>query len=226
MLTVWSIVFWLDDCSIVQPALWNLWNLVLQWWFGLENVGVLSSISIVILSRGGLSANFNVDVICLLVMTCTDVHHAKFIFCKHCLKCMHANALKIPKIQTSYVTPFSCWSQCCAAASHDDMRAFTNRIDSEITKVGSPVPRIFKQHINVFVALVMRSLSYCSSCHMQVGIADFDDGNEWAHQHNITGMQDSHDTLIVLDKHKLQFRLNNYNIANLLIQPLVLPIML
>ena len=48
-----------------------------------------------------------------------------------------------------------------AAACRYDVRAFTNWIDSRRTKVGSPIPRSVTQYINVFVAVVMRSLSYC-----------------------------------------------------------------
>jgi len=41
----------------------------------------------------------------------------------------------------------------------------------------------------------------------QLGTADFYAGNESPHQCTIESMQHSNDTLIVLDKHKLQFRL-------------------
>ena len=49
----------------------------------------------------------------------------------------------------------------------------------------------------------------------QIGTADFYADNESPHQHIIASMQNSHDTLIVLDKHKLQFRLKVHNIATL-----------
>ena len=49
----------------------------------------------------------------------------------------------------------------------------------------------------------------------QIGTADFYAGNESPQQYIITSMQNSHDTLIVLDKHKLQFRLKVHNIATL-----------
>ena len=37
-------------------------------------------------SREGLSAKFDVDVVCFLVMGCADVHHVEFICCKHWLE--------------------------------------------------------------------------------------------------------------------------------------------
>ena len=47
----------------------------------------------------------------------------------------------------------------------------------------------------------------------QIGTADFYAGNESPQQYTLTSMQNSHDTLIFLDKHKLQFRLKVHNIA-------------
>ena len=49
----------------------------------------------------------------------------------------------------------------------------------------------------------------------QIGAADFYAGNESPQQYILTSMQNSHDTLIFLDKHKLQFRLKVHNIATL-----------
>ena len=49
----------------------------------------------------------------------------------------------------------------------------------------------------------------------QIGTADFYAGNESPQQYIPTSMQNSHDTLIFLDKHKLQFRLKVHNIAAL-----------
>jgi hypothetical protein len=49
----------------------------------------------------------------------------------------------------------------------------------------------------------------------QIGTVDFYAGNGSPHQYIITSMQNSHDTLIVLNKHKLQFRLEVHTIATL-----------
>ena len=49
----------------------------------------------------------------------------------------------------------------------------------------------------------------------QIGTADFYAGNESPQQYILTSMQNSHDTFIFLDKHKLQFRLKVHNIATL-----------
>ena len=47
-----------------------------------------------------------------------------------------------------------------ASACRYDVSAFANWIDSRGTKISSPIPGSFKQYINVFVAGVIRSLSY------------------------------------------------------------------